>query len=154
MPLVHAATISSVVMSRLSVSLRFTDQRSTPRGGAASAAASGASGTSEYAGAFSLSETAAPLPSRPMPSTTIGLLQPLQRIFTRLPRTLSSLMVYFEPQDSQVTFMFFLYLREVAQAATPGYPRRIERIPNFDPCPNLRWPVDRKPFLARVRAPR
>src|SRR6187402_285572 len=129
MPLFHAATISSVLMSRLSVSLRLTDQRSRD------AASSGASGTSEYAGAFSLSE-AAPLPpnalpSRATPSTTIGLLQPLQRIFTRLPRTLSSLMVYFEPQDSQVTFMFFLYLREVAAAATPGYLRRIERIPNF-----------------------
>src|SRR6186713_3103593 len=137
MPLFHAAAISSVLMSRLSVSLRFTDQRSPPR----AAASSGASGTSEYAGAFSLSETAplppralppGALPSRAMPSTTIGLLQPLQRIFTRLPRTLSSLMVYFEPQDSQVTFMFFLYLREVAEAATPGYPRQIERIPNFD----------------------
>src|SRR6187399_1518800 len=150
MPLFHAATISSVLMSRLSVSLRLTDQRSPAR----DAESSGASGTSEYAGAFSLSE-AAPLPpkalpSRPMPSTTIGLLQPLQRIFTRLPRTLSSLMVYFEPQDSQVTFMFFLYLREVAAAATPGYLRRIERIPNFDPHPNLRWPGERTPSLARV----
>jgi hypothetical protein len=150
MPLFQAATISSVVMSRLSVSLRFTDQRSTPR----DPASSGASGTSEYAGAFSLSETAplpfSGLPSRAMPSTTIGLLQPLQRIFTRLPRTLSSLMVYFEPQDSQVTFMFFLNLREVAAAATPGYPRQIERIPNFDPRPNLRLPGERTPSLARV----
>jgi hypothetical protein len=72
-----------------------------PAGALAAGAASSAAGTSESV------DTSSSVSAEPgcFPSTTIGVPQPLQRIFTLRPRTLSSAIVYLALQDSHVIFI-------------------------------------------------
>jgi len=74
----------------------LTDHDTSAPAGAA-AAAPGAAPTPAAAGGFEAPSLC--------PSTTIGVPQLLQRIFTFLPRTFSSEIVYFAPQAWQLTFI-------------------------------------------------